>query len=72
MTYTLYRIEDDSSTTFVSEHPDIVEGIAAGQQVVSIEDYDFSYGLFADGVRVASFADGRAGFREWARRNGRV
>jgi hypothetical protein len=30
------------------------------------------YGLYADGVRVASFAEGRIGYREWARRSGRL
>ena len=30
------------------------------------------YGLFADGVGMASFAEGRTGYREWARRNGRL
>jgi hypothetical protein len=33
---------------------------------------NFGYGLFADGVRVASFAEGRIGYRGWARRNGRL
>ena len=28
--------------------------------------------FFADGVRVASFAEGRIGYREWARRNGKL
>ena len=31
-----------------------------------------SYGLFVDGGRAASFAEGRIGYREWARRNGRL
>jgi hypothetical protein len=30
------------------------------------------YGLFADGVGVESFAEGRIGYREWARKNGRL
>jgi hypothetical protein len=30
------------------------------------------YGLQADCVEVASFAEGRIGYREWARRNGRL
>jgi hypothetical protein len=37
-----------------------------------VEGFDFSYGLYADGLRVASFADGRAGYREWAIRTGRI
>jgi hypothetical protein len=28
--------------------------------------------LYADGIRVISFAEGRIGYREWARRNGRL
>ena len=70
--YTLYRVEDDASTTYIDEYPSIVEGIAAGHHVVTTEDFDFSYALYADGVKVASFAEGRAGFREWARRSGRL
>ena len=68
--YVLCRIEDDSSLTPVSEHEDIVAGTAAGKHQVEVED--FGYGLYADGVRVASFAEGRIGYREWARRNGRL
>jgi hypothetical protein len=41
-------------------------------EVVEVEDSDFGYGLFVDGVRVASFGEGRIGYREWARRNGRL
>jgi hypothetical protein len=37
-----------------------------------VEDFDFGYGLFADGVKVASFAEGRICYREWARRTGRL
>jgi hypothetical protein len=70
--YVLSRIEDDSSLTPVSQHEDLVTGVAAGQHAVEVEDFDFSYGLYADGVRVASFADGRAGYREWALRTGRL
>jgi hypothetical protein len=35
-------------------------------------DLDFGYGLFVDDGRVACFAEGRIGYREWARRNGRL
>ena len=70
--YVLCRIEDDSSLTPVSEHEDICAGVAAGKHRVEVEDSDFGYGLFADGIRVASFAEGRIGYREWARRNGRL
>jgi hypothetical protein len=54
------------------EHEDIVAGVAAGNNRVEVEDFDFSYGLFAEGIRVASFAEGRIVYREWVRRNGRL
>ena len=66
--YVLCRIEDDSSLTPISKHRDIVDAVAAGKHQVE----DFSYGLFVDGGRVACFAEGRIGYREWARRNGRL
>jgi hypothetical protein len=68
--YVLCRIEDDSSLTPVSKHEDIVAGVAAGKH--QVEDFDFSYGLYIAGGRVAAFAEGRVGYREWARRNGRL
>jgi hypothetical protein len=70
--YTLCRIEDDSSLTPVSEHQDICAAVAAGKHQVEVEDFDFGYVLYADGGRVASFAEGRIGYREWARRSGRL
>ena len=70
--YVLCRIEDDSSLTPVSEHEDISVAVAAGKPQVEVKDFDFGYGLYADGVRVASFAEGRVGYREWARRSGRL
>jgi hypothetical protein len=70
--YTLCRIEDDASLTPVSEHEDIVAAVVAGKHQVEVEDFDFSYGLFADVIKVASFAEGRIGYREWARRSGRL
>ena len=70
--YVLCRIEDDSSLTPISEHQDIVGGVAAGKHRVEVEDFDFSYGLYAEDVKVASFAEGRMGYREWARRRGYI
>jgi hypothetical protein len=70
--YVLCRIEDDSSLTPVSEHEDIVAAVVAGKHQVEVEDFDFSYGVYADGRRVICFAEGRIGYREWARRNGRL
>jgi hypothetical protein len=37
-----------------------------------VEDFDFGYGLYVDGARVICFAEGRIGYQEWARRNGRL
>jgi hypothetical protein len=70
--YVLCRIEDDSSLTPVSGHEDIVDAVIAGKHQVEVEDFEFSYGVYADGIRVASFAEGRIGYREWARRHGRL
>jgi hypothetical protein len=70
--YVLCRIEDDSSLTPVSEHENIVDGVAAGKHQVEVKDFDFSYGVYANGARVICFAEGRVGYREWARRNGRL
>jgi hypothetical protein len=70
--YVLCRIEDDSSLTPVSEHEDIVAAVSAGVHRVEVEDFDFSYGVYANGARVICFAEGRIGYREWARRSGRL
>jgi len=73
MQYQLCRINDDSSTTPVSEHEDFLTGIAAGGYAVEVEDFDFAYCLQSvDGVRVAMFREGRIGYREWAIRSGRL
>jgi hypothetical protein len=73
MQYGLYRIEDDASTTLVSEHADFLTGIAAGGYAVEVEDFDYAYFLQSiDGVRVAKFREGRIGYRLWAVRSGRL
>ena len=43
--YVLCRIEDDSSLTIISEHQNVVDGVAAGKHRVKVEDFDFGYGL---------------------------
>jgi hypothetical protein len=75
--YVLCRIEDDASLTPVSQHQDILTGIAAGGYAVEVEDFDFAYALYAghpsngsSTTRVASFREGRIGYREWATRRG--
>jgi len=77
--YVLCRIEDDSSFTPVSWHGDILTAIAAGGYAVEVEDFDYAYALYADDrsngsttTRVASFREGRIGYREWATRSGRI
>ena len=78
LAYVLCRIEDDSSLTPVSQHEDILTGIAAGDHAVEVEDLDFAYALHAghpsngSSTRVASFREGRIGYREWATRTGRI
>ena len=72
MQYTLYRIEDDATTTAISEHEDICAGIAAGRHQVESVDFDYPYALHSNGTRLATFAEGRIGYREWARRSGRL
>ncbi len=72
MQYVLCRIEDDATTTFISEHEDLLTGIAAGNYAVEVEDFDYAYTLQADGVRVATFCEGRIGYRMWATRTGRI
>src|SRR5918993_4186367 len=77
--YVLFRIEDDSSLTPVSRHGDFLSGIAAAGYAVEVEDLDFAYALYAGDpsngsatTRVASFREGRIGYREWAMRTGRI
>ena len=76
--YTLCRIEDDSSLTPVSWHKDMISGIAAAGHAVEVEDFDFAYALYAgdpsngSSMRVASFREGRIGYRLWATRTGRI
>ena len=77
--YVLCRIEDDSSLTSVSQHGDFLTGIAAGGYAVEVEDLDFAYALYAGNpsngsstTRVASFREGRIGYRLWDTRTGRI
>src|SRR5215203_3740942 len=68
-----------SSLTPVSQHQDILTGIAAGGYAVEVEDLHFAYALYAGDpsngsstTRVASFREGRIGYRLWATRSGRI
>ncbi len=70
--YVLCRIEDDSSLTPVSTHDDILTGVTAGGYAVEVEDFDFAYAFYSGGTRVASFREGRIGYRMWAARTERI
>ena len=76
--YVLCRIEDDSSLIPVSHYQDILTAIAAGGYAVEAEDLEFAYALYAgdpsngSSTRVASFREGRIGYRLWATRSGRI
>jgi hypothetical protein len=77
--YVLCRIEDDSSLTPVSQHGDFLTAIAAAGHAVEVEDFDYAYALYAGDpsngsstTRVASFREGRIGYRLWATRSGRI
>src|ERR671912_969670 len=76
--YVLCRIEDDASLTPVSQHQDILTAIAAGGYTVEVEDLEFAYALYAgdpsngSSTRVASFREGRIGYRQWATRSGLI
>lgn len=72
MTYTLYRIEDDSSLTPVSLHASLVEATCAAGHVIENVDHDFAYELRSLYGRVALFGEGRIGYRQWAIRTGRI
>ena len=68
----------NSSLTPVSEHEDILTAIAAGGYAVEVEDFDFAYALYVgdpsngSSTRVASFREGRIGYRLWAMKTGRI
>jgi hypothetical protein len=77
--YVLCRIEDDASLAPVSQHEDMLTGIAAGGYAVEVEDLEFAYALYAghpsngsSTTCVTSFREGRIGYREWATRIGRI
>ncbi len=72
MIYTLYRIEDDETTTPVSTHPTIEAGVVAGVDMVENVDLDYAYALHTGSTRVVSFREGRTGYRLWAMRTGRI
>jgi hypothetical protein len=72
VTYTLYRIEDDSSLTPVSRYTSLAEAACAAGHVIEDLDHDFAYELHTLYGRVALFGEGRIGYRQWAIRTGRI
>ena len=64
--------------TPVSRHEDILTGIAAAGYAVEVENFDFAYALYSgdpsngSSTRVASFREGRIGYRLWATKTGRI
>jgi len=70
--YTLYRINDDETTTPVSTHPTIGDGVAAGVDMVENVDMDYANALHTGATRVVSFREGRVGLRMWEMRTGRI
>ncbi len=73
MQYVLCRVEDDGSSSFVSEHDTVADGIAAAVHMVEVVDFDFAYRVYSDvGNLLASFREGRIGYRQWAHRRGYI
>ena len=72
MTYTLYRINDDETTTPVSTHPTIGDGVAAGVEMVERVDLEYAYALHSQHTRIVAFREGRVGLRMWEMRTGRI
>ena len=70
--YTLHRIEDNGTTTEISTHDDLLMGIVAGGYAVDVEDHEFAYALYSGAARVATFCEGRIGYRAWATKTGRL
>ncbi len=70
--YTLYRIEDDQTTTHIEDYPTIEAGVTAGVDMVERVDLDHAYTLNSSNGRVVSFREGRVGLRAWMQRTGRL
>ena len=70
--YTLYRIEDDGTTTEVSRHHSVADGVAAGVDMVENIDLDYAYALHSGAARIVAFREGRVGLRAWMMKTGRI
>jgi hypothetical protein len=72
-----YEMLCASSEAFVYVATRLVR-IAAAGYAVEVEDFDFAYALYVSNpsngssTRVASFREGRIGYRLWATKTGRI
>lgn len=57
--YSLHRVYPDGTEEPVSEHPDFASGWQAGTHVVTVEDTENAYSLYAVERRVARFGHSR-------------
>lgn len=58
--------------SLIFQFVDVVECHAAGGYAVEVEDFDFAYALYSGATRVATFREGRIGYRLWAMRTERI
>jgi hypothetical protein len=72
VTYVLCRMEDDSSLTPVSSFASLSAATCAAGYTVESVDHDYAYELHSPNGRVATFAEGRIGYRMWAMKTGRL
>jgi hypothetical protein len=70
--YTLYRINDDETTSEVSRHVSLQEGLCEAGRIIDNVDHDFAYSLHSEHGCVATFAENRRYYREWAIRSSRI
>jgi hypothetical protein len=72
VTYTLYCIEDDGTTTSISTQDTALEDITDGARVTESVNFDYAYELRTGAATVASFRPNRTAYRGWAIRSGRM
>jgi hypothetical protein len=54
VTYKLYRVNDDETTTPVSTHGTMQDGVAAGVDMVENRDMEYAYALHNGTVDVSA------------------
>jgi hypothetical protein len=70
--YRVYRIEDDGTTTEVSSHASLQEGLCEAGRIIEHVDHDIAYELCGPTHKVATFCERRIGYRMWAMKTGRI